>query len=214
MKRVFVLGDSISIGYGPFLEQALKGLMAYDRKSGLHEALKDLDAAQGANGGDSRHCLEYLRGWKDRGGIPADILLLNCGLHDMKNNRETKVNQVPLESYRDNLLKIIRVVKNMNLAMIWVRTTPVNEKWHHERKDFDRYEADVESYNAAADAMMKLSGVPSCDLYSFTKNIPEAMQADGVHFSERAAQLQGVFIAGYLSSYQDATTTTTTTAAV
>lgn len=214
MKRVFVVGDSISIGYGPFLEQALKGWMAYDRKSGLHEALKDLDAAKGANGGDSRNCLEYLRGWKDQGGIPADILLLNCGLHDLKTNRETKVHQEPLEAYRDNLLKIIRVVKNMNLAMIWVRTTPVNEKWHHERKEFDRWEADVESYNAAADAIMKLASVPICDLYSFTRNIPDGISPDGVHFTEKASQLQGVFIAGYLGSFVDTTTTTTTTTAV
>ncbi|MGH7143866.1 MAG: SGNH/GDSL hydrolase family protein [Planctomycetota bacterium] len=214
MKRVFVLGDSISIGFGPFLEQALRGSMQYDRKSGLHEALQNLDLPQGANGGDSNACLAYLRGWKDQGGIPADILVLNCGLHDLKHLRDTRQHQVPIETYRDNLLKIIRVVKNMNLKLIWVRTTPVNEIWHQEKKDFDRWEADVDGYNAAADAIMKLSSVPICDLFTFTRNIPEAMSPDGVHFNERAQQLQGVFIAGYLSSYVDASTTTTESTAV
>lgn len=204
MQRLFVLGDSISIGYGPFLEKAVAGWLHYDRKSGLHEALKNLDVPTGANGGDSGSCLAYLKGWQAKGGLPADFLLLNCGLHDMKHRRDSKLHQVPLAAYQTNLEQIVAVVKALGgVRLIWVRTTPVNEKWHHEKKDFDRWEADLEKYNAVADGVMQGAGEAICDLHGFTKNIIETMSPDGVHFTEEGSRLQGAFLAGWLKATMD-----------
>ena len=36
--KVYIIGDSISIQYGPYLEAALHGVMAYARKEGEEEA--------------------------------------------------------------------------------------------------------------------------------------------------------------------------------
>ena len=82
--KIYVLGDSISIGYGPFLESYLKGMIEYSRKQGEEEALLNLDNPQGANGGDSSMVLSFLKSKAEAGGIDADLLLLNCGLHDIK----------------------------------------------------------------------------------------------------------------------------------
>ena len=49
MKRVYVIGDSISIQYGSHLEQCLRGVAAYARKEGANEALLNLDPPQGAH---------------------------------------------------------------------------------------------------------------------------------------------------------------------
>jgi lysophospholipase L1-like esterase len=198
LPKLFVLGDSISVGYGPFLKQYVAGVLAYDRKSGLEEALKDLDLPAGANGGDSRCCLHYLEGWLKRGGLPADYLLLNCGLHDLKWIRETKQYQVTVEEYASNLRKIVGVVRAMQPQLLWVRTTPVNYEWHHRNKPMDRREEDVDRYNAAADAIMKEAGAPICDLFAFQKNLNAGMSPDGVHFDAEAQEQQAAFIAGFL----------------
>ncbi len=83
LPLLFVLGDSISIQYGPFLAKNLHNVARYDCKSGLPMALKDLDDPQGANGGDSGMVLAYLRERMESGGFSPDVLLLNCGLHDI-----------------------------------------------------------------------------------------------------------------------------------
>jgi hypothetical protein len=61
--RVYVLGDSISMHYGPYLEAYLRGVMDYARKGGEEEAALDLEHSQGANGGDSSmvHFHEHVR---------------------------------------------------------------------------------------------------------------------------------------------------------
>ena len=41
--KIYIIGDSISIQYGPHLEGYLKGVMAYSRKEGVDEALLNLD---------------------------------------------------------------------------------------------------------------------------------------------------------------------------
>ncbi len=61
MKRLFVLGDSISIHYGPYLKRFVSSTYIYDRKRGESQALLDLDQPVGANGGNSRMVLEYIR---------------------------------------------------------------------------------------------------------------------------------------------------------
>lgn len=42
MKRLFVIGDSISIHHGPYLKKILRDRYHYDRKRGAEEALADL----------------------------------------------------------------------------------------------------------------------------------------------------------------------------
>lgn len=61
MRQLFILGDSISIHYGPYLEQMVKKHFIYARKEGLNEALKNLDYPTGANGGDSSMVRAYLQ---------------------------------------------------------------------------------------------------------------------------------------------------------
>ena len=61
MKTLFILGDSISIHYGPYLKEFVSGKMVVQRKGGMGRAVGNLDAAEGANGGDSGMVLSYLK---------------------------------------------------------------------------------------------------------------------------------------------------------
>jgi hypothetical protein len=163
------------------------------------EALKYLDIPQGANGGDSGMVLEYLQAIENRGGIDAYYLLINCGLHDIKTNPETKEKQVSIENYRKNLQLMVESVLEMKPEMIWIRTTPCDEKVHnHEKSTFYRFAADCLEYNQAADKIMANAGVKSIDLHTFTANLSSDLYCYHVHFYEDIREKQAAFIAGWL----------------
>lgn len=205
MKKIFVVGDSISIQYGPYLEQYLDGVMGYARKEGEAEALLNLDNPQGANGGDSSMVLDYLRQMNQTVGIDADLLLVNCGLHDIKTDPETGIKQIALEQYQANIREIVSLVETMPPQLVWIRTTPCDEAIHNEAQtSFHRFAADGLAYNAAADQIIAEAGIPSIDLNTFTRNLGSDLYCDHVHFHESIRAQQGAFIAGWLHRYNDA----------
>ncbi len=208
MKKVYVIGDSISIHYGPYLERYLKGFMRYTRKEGVEQSLQNLDIPMGANGGDSSNVLAFLEYKIQSGGIDADALLVNCGLHDIKTNPATGAKQVPLGQYVKNLEKILAAAKKLKVRPVWIRTTPCDEKVHNrEGMDFHRFSRDCIRYNAAADAVMHKHRIPAIDLYTFTMNLGDDLYCDHVHFHEHIRKKQAAFIAGWLASYAGITST-------
>jgi lysophospholipase L1-like esterase len=203
--RVYVIGDSISIQYGPYLEQYLRGFMDYARKDENSESNVGLPEPHGGNGGDSSMVLRFVDATEKAGGFGADILLLNCGLHDIKSNRETCEKQVSIDQYESNLKKILESAKRMGISVVWVRTTPVDENVHNQRPNiaFFRFAEDCAAYNEVADRVMNEAGVPMIDLYSFTNNIGGELFADHVHFPEPIREKQGAFIAGWLIAWSE-----------
>jgi hypothetical protein len=202
MKKIFIVGDSISIQYGPFLVKYLQGIMLYSRKEGTEEALQNLDIPQGANGGDSSMIVAYLKSKQHNGGINADYLLVNCGLHDIKTNPETGIKQVSIEEYKENLSQIILLAKIMKLQLIWINTTPCDEAVHNHKKiKFHRFAGDVIAYNKTAEKIMADADVSIIDLYDFTMNLgAKEIYCDHVHFIEPVREKHAAFIAGYLNA--------------
>lgn len=198
LPHLFVIGDSISIRYGPQLERLLAGRYLYDRKSdhGTQTAESNLDIALGANGGDSRMVLDFLRFRRASDPIRADILLINCGLHDIKTDPKTGARQVCIDEYARNLEAILEEASAMDTSVVWVRTTPVIDEIHNSRShSFHRYAKDVTEYNEKADRIMEKSGIPAIDLHAFSlKLLPEGF-IDHVHYTEEACSLQADFLA-------------------
>ena len=146
--------------------------------------------------------LEFLKGKAASGGIDADLMLVNCGLHDIKTDPETGKRQVPIEEYEDNLRAIVRTAADMGIEMVWIRTTPCDEKVHnHRNMDFHRFAADCAAYNRAADEIMKEAGVPSIDLHTFTCRLGPDLYCDHVHFREHIREKQAGFIAEWLAAF-------------
>ncbi len=169
MKNIFIIGDSISVHYGPFLQKFLNGVAQYRRKEGMEQALQNLDIPEGTNGGDSSMVLNYFKAKKYKSPISADLILFNCGLHDVKTNPESKTKQVSLELYKKNLQGILTEISAISAQPVWIRTTPCNDEIHNCRPvGFHRHAVDVEAYNTAADSIMEDADVPSIDLYNFT----------------------------------------------
>ncbi len=200
--NLYVIGDSISIHYGPYLQQQLLGAMGYARKEGEAEALLNLDNPTGANGGDSSMVLRFLQAQAKAGGIDADLMLVNCGLHDFKTDPETGTKQVPIEKYAFNLRGIIQTVATMKPKMIWVRTTPCDEAVHNRFPvGFHRCKADNVAYNQVADDIMAEAGVPYIDLHTFTVNLGANLYCDHVHYHEHIREKQAAFISEWLRAY-------------
>lgn len=203
--RVFVIGDSISIQYGPYLERFLEGGFSYDRKrdGAGAKAEHNLDVPQGANGGDSAMVLAYLKARADGDPIAADLLLLNCGLHDIKTEVSGGTKQVPPDAYARNLRAILEVASAMKLKVVWVRTTPVIDELHNARsRNFHRFAVDVATYNAIADEIMSAAGVPIVDLHAFSARFVPAGFIDHVHYSDAVREKQAAFIAGALEMWR------------
>ncbi|MBS1794723.1 MAG: SGNH/GDSL hydrolase family protein [Acidobacteria bacterium] len=198
-RKVFVIGDSISIFYGPALKKYIGSRFLYDRKRDNGEALQDLDKPVGANGGDSRMVVEYLRKLQADKSFAADILLVNCGLHDIKTDPATGKKQIEPEEYLANLKTILKISKKMKLRLVWISSTPVDDERHNRQKvGFFRYNRDAAAYNEIARGLFEKAGVPIVDLYAFSREFPADAYADHIHYKKEYAELQAAFIAGFL----------------
>jgi hypothetical protein len=172
----------------------LAGVMTYSRKTAPDGSTDDSGAA---NGGDSSTVLDYLRTLQpDR---PFGVLLINCGLHDIKRDVTTHALQVPRDRYEGNLHTILRQAQRLAAGTIWVRTTPLIDERHNQlNTTFQRFEDDVEAYNAVADRIMQEHGIATIDLFTFTRNLGPNVYADHVHFTMEVRAQQAAFIAGHL----------------
>ena len=187
-----IVGDSISMQYGPYLAQMLAGVLTYSRKPAQS------DEPDSANGGDSAMVLDYLR---QRLAQPPkiDLLMVNCGLHDIKMNPGQSDHQAPVAQYEQNLQAILGLARERDLPMIWVRTTPVVDAIHNSRSTrFKRYGRDVEQYNAAADRVMAAHNIATIDLFTFTRNLGPDVYVDHVHYTAAVRAQHAAFIAGRL----------------
>jgi hypothetical protein len=206
-RKLFVVGDSISMHYGPYLEDYLRGTLEYDRKRDNGGATEG-GVPEGANGGDSGMVLHYLTARSKDPSFRPDILLVNCGLHDIKRNLErNKSLQVPLGRYRENLQSIHVISREIGARLIWVRSTPVVDTIHNQKgRTFYRYAADLDAYNRVADEFFAGVEVPVIDLYTFTARLGNRAFIDHVHYDQETRALQAAYIAGFLQEYLSSST--------
>lgn len=198
MRKLFVIGDSISLYYHEHLKCLLNEVLDYSRKGNEEEVNNALNVPNnpfGANAGDSFQVLKYVESLKER-NISLDILAFNCGLHDIRRDRENNSLQIFPEEYRENLKQIVTFCKQISNIVYWISTTHVNNEVHNLRKGgYLRYNEDVVLYNEIAREIMEKENIPIIDLYSFTKSIEsDNMYKDHVHFIDEVSKRQAEFI--------------------
>ncbi len=170
MKKILVIGDSISMGYTPHLAAAVAG-----RATATHPP---------ENCGHSRFVRERIETWVGAGGW--DVITVNAGLHDIRRSRPNGTLQVPLAEYRDNMENVLSFVTNQARNVIWVTTTPVLEERQRVAQSFDRLNSDIHAYNAAARAIAEALSLPVCDLHGWVlaQGAAETLRQDGVHLTD------------------------------
>jgi lysophospholipase L1-like esterase len=143
-QRILIIGDSISIGYTPFVAKALAGKATVVHNEG--------NAAHTGNG------VAKLSEWLGDG--QWDVIHFNFGLHDLK-IMEGGQRQIPLEQYEQNLKTIVKRLKQTKAKLIWATTTPVPPGKVNPLRD----PADVPKYNAVAARIMKAEKIRVNDLF-------------------------------------------------
>jgi|SRR6218665_810202 len=202
-KKLFLLGDSISMQYSPYLEKMIKGTYTVIRKQDDGEGMRNLDVPKGSNIGDSRMALSYIRYKLADEKFRPDLITLNCGLHDIKRDTATGMIAVDSVEYRRNLKDIVSIVHKRKIPIIWIRTTQVVDSIHRKNKAFTRLASDLEKYNAIADDVFRSAKISIIDLYTFTKNLGGNRFVDHVHYNDETKALQAAFIAGFLQHRED-----------
>src|SRR5439155_11995400 len=115
------------------------------------------------------------------------------GLHDLKRSKTAGTHQVELADYRRNLQQMVeRLRKDTGATIVFANTTPIHDDRHANRKaGFDRTEADVVRYNAAAVEVMLPAGVPVHDLHALVERggVETLQLADGTHYTAAGYEL-------------------------
>lgn len=185
LPRVLLIGDSISIGYTVPVRNYLQG------KANVHRPVENCQ--------HTAHGIEHLKDWLGTG--KWDVIHFNWGIWDT-HYLDTKTGQIvlgpnsatssdslrirhTLEEYRENLTKLVSILKTTNARLIWASSTPLMY-----RKG-DRFE-DIAKYNQVAESVMKEQGVEVNDCYHFTlPNVAKWQQQDQCHFNTLGNQELG-----------------------
>ena len=187
LPNVLILGDSISIGYTPFVKKQLEGIATVYRP--LHDN-KSNENCQGTKNG-----LQHIDRWI--GTEKWDIIHFNFGLHDLKHvdgetGKNSNKKEDPLQSdpkeYKSNLKIIVKKLKGTGAELVFATTTPYPEKPKGPLRD----PGSSEIYNKIALKIMKKNDILVNDLYNFI--LPKMSQLQlpkNVHFSIEGSEALG-----------------------
>ncbi|MEO5991709.1 MAG: SGNH/GDSL hydrolase family protein, partial [Ferruginibacter sp.] len=173
--KVLIIGDSISIGYFPFIKEEFSevAILTHNPRNARYTG----------------HGLNKIREWL--GTEKWDIIQFNWGLWDLAYRRPTTENPMALDKengkitsttdeYGRNLDSLVHILKGTGAKLIFVTTTFVP------KKEPGRYTDDVEKYNKIAEKIMKANGVIVNDIYARSKKIHNkyGLGDNNVHYTK------------------------------
>jgi acyl-CoA thioesterase-1 len=165
-KRVLILGDSISIGYTPYVQKMLPEMTVVRPMKG--------DKAENCSG--TTFGVQNIDRWLQLDGGKWDVIHFNWGLHDLKHvkpgdpkgaasDKAEDPPQATVEVYEKQLREIVAKLKATGAKLIFATTTPVPDG----KMAVYRTNADAIKYNEAALRVMKENDIAVDDLYTFMK---------------------------------------------
>ena len=173
--NILIIGDSISIGYTPFVQKKLKGKA---------EVFHNPKNAQHTGNG-----LEKIHSWIK--GKEWDVIQFNWGLWDLcyrhdkskEQGKRDKVNgkiTYPIEGYAKNLEKLVSILESTGAKLIFVTTTYVPEQ------EAGRFQEDPIKYNRVAKEIMKKHNIQVNDIFETSIKVHKEYGNgnDDVHYSE------------------------------
>ena len=183
MPRILIIGDSISIGYTPYVNEMFQG-----RAEVVH------------NPGNAQHTgtgLEKIDEWLGDGNW--DVIHFNWGLWDLCYRHPESTNQgrrdkergaltTSLNTYESNLETLVARLQQTGAKLIWGNTSFVPEG------ELGRIKGDELNYNRAAARVMSRHGISINDIRSLTAAFePDLFNAPGdVHYLPEGYQNLGI----------------------
>lgn len=189
--RVLILGDSISIGYTPFVQKELAEeafVMRPMRRNRKRNKMSHENCAGTDNG------IKHIDRWLRLDGGDWDVIHFNFGLHDLKhvdgetgknsNNPDDPLQSSP-EEYEKQLRVIVSKLKATGAKLICCTTTPVPEGCEPLRET-----TSPEVYNQVAKKVAAEFGAEVNDLFAFANPQLEKIQRPAnVHFSPEGSKI-------------------------
>jgi lysophospholipase L1-like esterase len=177
--KVLIIGDSISIGYMPFVKELLifyADIVRPTKENG------NAENCQGTTNG-----IANIKRWI--GDAKWDVIHFNFGLHDIKHvdpvSRENSKDQkhplqADLKQYKKNLTAIVEVLKSTEAKLIFATTTPYPDDTGGPLRDPGM----PAKYNQAAIKIMNKNGITINNLHAFIKpRLSDLQKPKNVHFT-------------------------------
>jgi hypothetical protein len=206
-KQLLVVGDSISLGYLPYLTSSLTGAW-------------EVTHAPSFSGSDNNdninwhsHCLES---WLGAQPGRWDAVSFNAGLHDLAFEDNEHLNIANYGVLLYGVATRLATALAPTARIVWMRTTPVpTDPPANCTLIPGRLEVDVQRYNAAADALVALvnaqqpqpARIRSCDLHGVITahcgdgyRACDIAQCGGPHFNETGFQMLGAAAAACVTA--------------
>jgi acyl-CoA thioesterase-1 len=191
LPNVLLFGNSISIGYTPYVQDTLNGIANVYR-------IPD-------NGGSTLDMLENQDLWI--GDTIWDVIHFNWGLHDLKyllnNVLDTAGEQVvPVEEYTVNMDSIVRILEKVGTHLIFATTSDIPSE------AAGRIQGDEVIYNDAALSVMdNYPDVMIDDQYTLCVEECEHNSESDVHYTAASKQIQASQVATKIKEALGLTTT-------
>ncbi len=171
LPRVLLIGDSISMGYTPFVRELLAGRARVHHNPG--------NAAHTGRG------IAKLDEWL--GDEHWDVIHFNWGLHDLAYRPRGRKHSGldlngeqawSLEEYGEHLQQLVHRLQATGAKLVWASTTPVPEG------AAGRIPGDELKYNEVAARIMKRHEIPIDDLHAHAAaRLRDIQQPRNVHFT-------------------------------
>ena len=178
MHNVYIIGDSISLGYTPEVTRLLTDWARVTHNPG--------------NAQYSSYGLRHLQTWL--GDEHFDLIHFNWGCWDrhyldpsadplepsVAQFKRDGVRRTTPDQYAANLGAIVKILKKTGAKLIWAASTPLRDDGTMVCQP-----EEVAPYNAVAARIMAANGIPINDLY--TCALPELdrlISSDGCHFTD------------------------------
>ena len=184
LPNVLIIGDSISIGYLPFVKELMKDKALVTRP---YNEDGNPENCQGTTNG-----VKNIDKWI--GDTKWDVIHFNFGLHDIKhvdpitgkNSKDPEhPHQADLKQYKKNLEVIVEKLKTTGAKLVFATTTPYPDEVGGPLRDPGM----PEKYNKAALKIMKKNGIVVNDLYAFVlPRMEDFQRPNNVHFTEAGSR--------------------------
>lgn len=186
LPNILILGDSISIGYTPFVKELMAG------KANVVRPMLENGEPENCEG--TTKGVKNIERWLANSGagnsaFQWDIIHFNFGLHDIKHvdpvtgensNDPKNPQQAELKQYKKNLEIIVEKLKTSGAALIFATTTPYPDKVGSPLRDPGM----SAKYNIAALKIMNRNEIIINDLYAFMlPRMSELQLPENVHFT-------------------------------
>ena len=182
--KIVLLGDSIRlIGYGPIVEKYFKE--------------KGYDVYQPED--NCRFTKYFLRLLFDKKEQiqDADVIHFNVGKWDLCRLFDDKETFSTIEEYRNNLIRITKILLSITPKLIFATSTPVRKEQPHEDNKT------IEEFNRVAVEVMKSFNIPINDLYTLLKDdIYDNICEDCMHLSEHGKERCAKQVIRYIEEYK------------